>query len=197
MARIPTRAVNLTRQLVAITGVIPSTQGRVRNGELDCTIPLQPSPASRTYTVRLVYRHGRRPRVTVTDPPLARHPGAQTLPHVYPPVAMIRSDHKRSPRRSETHSLNRGGIATLHHHTRRNTSCRDPRHPRQDAARRAPQAPSVGARVMASHTASSRVVLPSWGSAPRSNHGQTIKRPATRPGRSASDLLLRGSGGRI
>jgi hypothetical protein len=84
MARIPTRAVNLTRQLVALTGVIPSTQGRVRNGELDCTIRLQPSPGSRTYTVRLVYRHGRRPRVTVTDPPLARHPGAQTLPHVYP-----------------------------------------------------------------------------------------------------------------
>jgi hypothetical protein len=45
---------------------------------------LQPTPASRTYTVRLVYRHGRRPRVTVSDPPLALHPGAKALPHVYP-----------------------------------------------------------------------------------------------------------------
>jgi hypothetical protein len=52
-------------------------------GELDCTTTLRPSPASRTYTVRLIYRHGR-PRVTVTDPPLALRPGAKTLPHVYP-----------------------------------------------------------------------------------------------------------------
>jgi hypothetical protein len=34
--------------------------------------------------VRLVYRHGRRPRVTVSDPPLALRPGAKALLHVYP-----------------------------------------------------------------------------------------------------------------
>jgi hypothetical protein len=83
MGSIPTRAVNLTRQLVAITVVLPGTRGRVRRGELDCVAKLQPSPASRTYTVRLTYRHGRRPRVIVKDPPLALHPGATALPHVY------------------------------------------------------------------------------------------------------------------
>jgi hypothetical protein len=56
----PTRAVNLARHLAAITAVLPNAEGTIRRGELDCTIRLQPSPASQTYTVRLVYRHGRR-----------------------------------------------------------------------------------------------------------------------------------------
>lgn len=84
MASIPTRAVNLTRQLVAITAVLPDADCTVRNGELTCTVRLQPSPASQTYTVHLAYRHGLRPKVTVTDPPLELHPGAKALPHVYP-----------------------------------------------------------------------------------------------------------------
>lgn len=83
MASTPTRAVNLTRQLVAIMALLPDTEGVVRHGELVCVIRLQPSPASQTYTVRLTYRHGRRSRVTVTDPPLELHPGADALPHVY------------------------------------------------------------------------------------------------------------------
>jgi len=83
MASTPTRAVNLTRQLVAILAVLPLAMGTVRTGQLICTLHLQPSPASQTYTVRLAYRHGQRPRVTVTGPPLILHPGAAALPHVY------------------------------------------------------------------------------------------------------------------
>ncbi|GIJ22850.1 hypothetical protein [Micromonospora lutea] len=84
MVSIPTRAVNLTRQLVAITTVLPDAEGAVRGGELTCTVRLQPSPASRTYTVHLTYRHGLRPKVTVIDPPvLELHPDAEALPHVY------------------------------------------------------------------------------------------------------------------
>jgi hypothetical protein len=84
MASTPTRAVNLIRQLIAIRAVLPTARGTVRHGELDCVMRIQPSPASQTYTVRLLYRHGRRPRVTVTDPPLTLHPDAHTLPHIYP-----------------------------------------------------------------------------------------------------------------
>lgn len=84
MASIPARAVNLGRQLAAIKVAVPNTQGTVRGGELLCTLPLQPTPMSRSYSVRIVYRHRRRPRVTVTDPPLALHPDATALPHVYP-----------------------------------------------------------------------------------------------------------------
>jgi hypothetical protein len=84
MASTPTRAVNLTRQLTAIRARLPTATGTVRRGELDCLMRIQPSPASQTYRVRLLYRHGRRPRVTVTDPRLTLHPDAHALPHVYP-----------------------------------------------------------------------------------------------------------------
>jgi hypothetical protein len=84
MASTPTRAVNPARQLTAIRSVLPAATGMVRSGKLDCVMPIQPSPAGRTYTVRLRYQHGRRPRVTVIDPQLTLHPDAQALPHVYP-----------------------------------------------------------------------------------------------------------------
>jgi hypothetical protein len=84
MASTPTRAVNPARQLSAIRSALPAATGTIRRGELHCQVSIQPSPASQRYTVRLRYRHGRRPRVTVAGPPLARHPGAHNLPHVYP-----------------------------------------------------------------------------------------------------------------
>jgi hypothetical protein len=84
MASTPTRAVNPARQLIAIRTVLPAASGTVRRGALDCIMPIQPSPASQTYTVRLRHRNGRRPQVTVTNPKLALHPDAQALPHVYP-----------------------------------------------------------------------------------------------------------------
>ena len=84
MASTPIRAVNPTRQLLAITTVVAGATGHVHRGVLTCTLRLQPSPASQTYTVNLTYRHGRRPQVEVTEPPLTLHPGADALPHVYP-----------------------------------------------------------------------------------------------------------------
>jgi len=44
---------------------------------------LQPTPASITYTVRVIHRMGQVPRVIVLDPPLKRRPN-EALPHVYP-----------------------------------------------------------------------------------------------------------------
>jgi hypothetical protein len=84
MAPRPVQAVNLAKQLHAIRTVIPAARGRVRKGQLTCTVDLKPTPASRTYTVRLAYRHGTRPKITVIDPPLTLHPDANKLPHVYP-----------------------------------------------------------------------------------------------------------------
>lgn len=84
MASTPTRAVNPARQLSAIRAVLPAATGTIRRGELYCQMPIQPSLASQRYTVRLRYRNGRRPRVTVVDPPLARRAGAHALPDVYP-----------------------------------------------------------------------------------------------------------------
>ena len=74
MASTPTRVVNPARQLSAIRAVLSAATGTIRGGEMDCRVSIQPSAASQRYTVRLRYRHGRRPRVTVVDPPLTRHP---------------------------------------------------------------------------------------------------------------------------
>lgn len=84
MASTPTRAINPARQLTAIRAVLPAATGKIRNGELDCVMPIQPSPASQTYTVRLRYQTRRRPHVTVIGPQLTLHPEEQALPHVYP-----------------------------------------------------------------------------------------------------------------
>lgn len=84
MASIPSRALNLGLQMAAIKAVLPQAQGAVRGGELVCKVALQPTPASRVYTVRIAYRHRRRPKVTVPDPLLALRPHATALPHVYP-----------------------------------------------------------------------------------------------------------------
>ncbi|MGO4750853.1 hypothetical protein AB4212_19935 [Streptomyces sp. 2MCAF27] len=70
--------------MAAIKAAIPGARGTVRGGELRCTLTLQPTPVSRSYTVRIIYRHRRRPRVTITGPPLALHADATELPHVYP-----------------------------------------------------------------------------------------------------------------
>jgi hypothetical protein len=82
MATLPVRALNLRLQLNAIRQAFRA-EGCVRRGELVCTVPLQPSPASLIYTVRLTYRHGARPQVDVIEPKLQLHPDADHLPHVY------------------------------------------------------------------------------------------------------------------
>ena len=83
MARTPTRAVNPVRQLITIRAALPAARGQVRRGQLECVLPIQPSPASQTYMVRLQYRPWCRPRITVMEPELRLHPGTHSLPHVY------------------------------------------------------------------------------------------------------------------
>jgi hypothetical protein len=83
MAMVTPRTVNLGLQFAAIKKALPEAQGRVLKGELHCDVVLQPTPASRRYTARLTYRHGRAPRVAIIDPPLTLPPGATQLPHVY------------------------------------------------------------------------------------------------------------------
>lgn len=87
MATTPIRALNLGLQLATIRHTFPATEGHVRRGELVCTVPLQPTAASRSYTVRLTHRHGAHPQVDVIEPKLDLHPDVDDLPHVY------RGDH--------------------------------------------------------------------------------------------------------
>jgi hypothetical protein len=83
MASPPPRAVNLGLQMARIKAVLPDAEVTVHRGELVCTAFLQPNVICRRYTAQLVYRHRRRPRVTIIDPPLELASGAKALPHVY------------------------------------------------------------------------------------------------------------------
>jgi hypothetical protein len=83
MASPSLRAVNLGLQMARIKAVLPEAEISVHRGELVCAAFLQPTPASKRYTARIVYRHRRQPRVTIIDPPLELAPGAKALPHVY------------------------------------------------------------------------------------------------------------------
>jgi hypothetical protein len=69
--------------MLVIRSVLQDVHPRIRRGELTCDIRLQPTPASCAYAVRLSYRCGRRPDVTVIDPALQLRRGAAKLPHVY------------------------------------------------------------------------------------------------------------------
>ena len=70
-------------QAVVLRSRHPAAQHPVVTGSgLDWTVQLQPSPLSVTYTVRLQYRLGSRPVITVVDPPLERRKG-EPLPHVF------------------------------------------------------------------------------------------------------------------
>jgi hypothetical protein len=80
----PIRALNPAQQMLAIRAAMPAATGTVRRGVLDCVVPIQPSPASQVYTVRVRQRHGQHPQVNVVEPRLELHPGATSLPHVYP-----------------------------------------------------------------------------------------------------------------
>ena len=83
MASPPPRAVNLGLQMARIKAVLPEAEVAVHRGELVCTVVLQPNALCQRYMAQLVYRYGRRPRVTIIDPPLELAPGAEALPHVY------------------------------------------------------------------------------------------------------------------
>jgi hypothetical protein len=70
-------------QLAAIHRHFPHATGRIDKSKLVCTLTLQPSAASRTYTVRLTHHYGRHPRVDILEPDLTLAEGATPLPHVY------------------------------------------------------------------------------------------------------------------
>jgi hypothetical protein len=84
MASTPIRAVNLARQLVAIRSAIPEARGKINRGQLNCVVPIEPTPASQTYSALIQYRHWKPPRVHIVEPTLALHSDATLLPHVYP-----------------------------------------------------------------------------------------------------------------
>jgi hypothetical protein len=73
----------ISQQIGKLKSVFPDAQITWRGGALTWIGQLQPTPASETYTVKMVYRLGRRAVVAVLDPPLEALEGRR-LPHVFP-----------------------------------------------------------------------------------------------------------------
>ena len=83
----PGRVLNPGLQLGVIRHHFPHATGRIRRSELVCTVTLQPSPASRAYTLRVTHHYGKHPQVDVIEPNLQLRDDASQLPHVF------RGDH--------------------------------------------------------------------------------------------------------
>lgn len=82
MSRRQPAARSLAQQAFALRGTFPHASATLTPTVLDWTGDLKPTPLSRTYTVRVVYRPGRYPHVTVERPTLEPRPG-ESLPHVF------------------------------------------------------------------------------------------------------------------
>jgi len=80
MTRRPPR--KLANQAFALYGRFPDAQVKLNHNLLDWTAEIQPTAASRTYRVRIVYRLHHYPKVRVVSPILESRPG-ESLPHVY------------------------------------------------------------------------------------------------------------------
>lgn len=74
---------NPAKQALALRREFPNARVKVRANGLTWVGCLQPSALSLVYTVRIEYDLGRRPRVTVIDPPRETLPGSG-LRHVFP-----------------------------------------------------------------------------------------------------------------
>lgn len=57
--------------------------GVVRHGKLTWEFDARPTPLSRSYRLRISYRHGRAPQVLVLSPHLPTLAKGRKLPHVY------------------------------------------------------------------------------------------------------------------
>lgn len=72
----------LAQQAFALRARFPDAKGKLTPTRFAWTGTLQPNPASRVYTVRIVLDNGRFPRVEVIEPMLETRPG-ESLPHVF------------------------------------------------------------------------------------------------------------------
>ncbi len=72
---------NAAQQAFALRARFPNVQGKLKAGRLVWTVPMRPTPLSRSYRVQIVYGPRGHPQVRVLDK-LATREG-RSLPHVY------------------------------------------------------------------------------------------------------------------
>lgn len=72
------------REQRARLAACPTFKTHIQDGALVAVGTIQPTERSVTYTVRIEYRAGDAPEVTVLSPPLVPREAGSRLPHVYP-----------------------------------------------------------------------------------------------------------------
>jgi hypothetical protein len=77
------RWLGVGQQAFALRALLPDAVIRLGRGSLTMTAAIQPTAASRRYTVRIRYEYGGVPVVRVLSPELRLHPEAEVLPHTY------------------------------------------------------------------------------------------------------------------
>jgi hypothetical protein len=78
-----TKAIDLRQQRAFVQLYYPSWRCTIAAAQLVCTGELQPLPIADTYQVRIVYKLGDSPDITVVDPPLRRRDDGAPIPHLY------------------------------------------------------------------------------------------------------------------
>jgi hypothetical protein len=73
---------SLPQQAFALHARLPAAKVKLTPKLLECRCEIQPTAASRTYTLRVTYARQRYPAVWVLAPDLESRPGA-SLPHVF------------------------------------------------------------------------------------------------------------------
>jgi hypothetical protein len=73
---------SVAQQSLALAQAFPSHRPKMKNGKMILVVPIEPSQVSDTYTMRLEYSLGSRPKITVQSPDLKRSEGKR-LPHTF------------------------------------------------------------------------------------------------------------------
>lgn len=74
----------IAEQYVALKRYYPEFKVRLEKNRVFCKGQLRPTARSVSYTFKLSYKVGTRPKVTITNPVLKRNFKNEKIPHVYP-----------------------------------------------------------------------------------------------------------------
>lgn len=78
------RSLSIAEQDIKITNLFPEFSGRKINSQKKVWIGhIQPTKSSKCYQIKIEYKVGKQPKITVLKPELLLARGANKLPHVY------------------------------------------------------------------------------------------------------------------
>lgn len=83
MVMMRSNPINLHVQGQKIRKLFPKSRINIIRNKLICKLTLTPTPLSKSYDIKIIYKHGSNPDVFVINEKLDLYPGKKNLPHVY------------------------------------------------------------------------------------------------------------------